>query len=370
MPRGKSSRQLEFDLDAFDRDRSEFINAVKCAMERVMDAAKMGPTELQLRELVMVCARLGTLRDLHRIAAVDWSVSEWSRELRAGRTLIYKCLAVAKAAGILEGHIGQLSLCRHGVRLWLVGDLPTVEMRGQIDAAKDRQSSKRGRSRPGRPPDGQDDQSATRTDQSVSRTDQSVSRIRTSLSNNSSTGPDPDPEGRPPDGLPSGGRHSDKAPGPVPDAEAGTVIWESLPDYVLEQPEIAEAIDRDVDPLPPGELIRGVFTQLSVPDLGSSKAMTLWFRRQLSAPDPVIQGSTEGHLLLVIACGLYAQRLPEHAVRKSRVGVFVSTVCRREFRRVLKFLPAARSELDLLLEKVPHALRARDGVPCAVGGQR
>ncbi|WP_149496224.1 hypothetical protein [Roseiconus lacunae] len=342
---------MEFDLDRFDRDRTEFITGVRCATERLMDTVKMGPSELQLRELVMVCARLGSSRDLQKLAPVDWSTADWSRELRAGRTLIHKCMAVAKAAGFLEGKLGELTLNRFAVRLWLNGELPTVEMRAEIDRAKESQASKSSRMTRNCPPRGQEEKSATRTNQSASRTPQSASRIRTYISNNSNNSvPVPDASTSPPGGLT--GSPSDGAPDPTTNAETGPVILESLPDYVIQQPEIADAVDQPVDRLDAGDLIRGVFTQLRPADLADCKAMTLWFRRQLAAPEPIIAIPTEAHLLIVIACGLYAARMPDHSVRRSRVGVFVSTICRQDFRRVLKYLPTARKNLDDLVAAV------------------
>ncbi|MEM0927610.1 MAG: hypothetical protein AAGJ83_16305, partial [Planctomycetota bacterium] len=297
------------------------------------------------------------------LQSVDFSVEEWSSELRAGRTLICKCVAVAKASGILEGKIGQLTLNRDAARLWLTGELPTVQTLEAIAAAKGSQESKRRRNR-GSPAPGQ---SGSRTDSSGSRTEKSGSRIRTSLSKDSyNSVPDRN----------AGAREAPPPPRPSPDrdrfteprrenhanpgrAETGPCIWKELPEYMFDQPEIGDALEQPVDPLPAGDLIRGVFTQLCESDLESTKAMTLWFRRQMSAPEPAIGGATEAHLLIVIACGIYASKLPDHAIRSSRVGLFVSTIVRRELRRCLKYLPEARRSLDRLMRQVPdgHATR-------------
>lgn len=120
-----------------------------------------------------------------------------------------------------------------------------------------------------------------------------------------------------------------------------------------EVPELAEAADRRVAPLPAGQLVYGVFSREAwTPRMLERRGLVVeWFRRQLSAPSPVA-GATEVDLLLVLATAIRVASLPDREVKKSRIGMLVCTIIRREWQPVLPHVPAARRVLDELLARV------------------
>lgn len=342
MPR---HQQQTFDLDSFDRNRSEYLSALYLVIERIQDAAQMGMSELQLGVMIKTVGNLCTshVRSLDQcdLRPVDWTEHDWQRELRCKRTVLFKCLAVAKTAGVIDGSIGQLVLRTAGVRTWLSGELPDASMRSRIDAAKQRSgpSSSRGEQFARRT------EFARRTDQFATRTDEFASRTDTYISNNTHTDPDPDPARESPSNGLANRSGSESGAGSAP-----VFLDEELPECMLGQPEIDESLHRSVDPLPPtDEHLRGAFVPLSDRDLGDTKAMVLWFRRQLAAPDPVITGSTEAHLLIAIAIGLHAAAMRPEEIQRSRVAVFVAVLRRRAFFRIRRQLPKAREQLDQLI---------------------
>jgi hypothetical protein len=111
-------------------------------------------------------------------------------------------------------------------------------------------------------------------------------------------------------------------------------------------PELREAAERFLEPLPPRKLIYGVFAPLRAEHLSDTRTMVNWFRRQLGSPDPVC-GPSEFELLLILAAAEYTQRTSRAEVR-NRVALFCSIVARREWRRALPYIPIARERLEEL----------------------
>jgi hypothetical protein len=133
-----------------------------------------------------------------------------------------------------------------------------------------------------------------------------------------------------------------------------------MPDWLDEVPEVQEARLRRIAPLPPAGLVYGAFESLREEHL-STGSLVPWFRRQLGCQRPVTTDS-EGELLLVLAAGLAAAAVPREEVSKSRCGIFVATVKRALWPKVLKHVPAARKLLDTVLAEYPEALTAADGL--------
>ncbi len=142
------------------------------------------------------------------------------------------------------------------------------------------------------------------------------------------------------------------SPVPVPGrATAKPGDREKLPEALAIVPELAEASRRPVTGRPVGKLVYGVFAVLQERHLGQAATLVAWYRMQLSLPDPVLTGAVEAEAILVTAAGLYALRLPARDVRKSRVGVFVHTVTRRDWRRVLRYVPEAAEAVREVLRE-------------------
>lgn len=119
-----------------------------------------------------------------------------------------------------------------------------------------------------------------------------------------------------------------------------------MPRELIEQvPELREAAATVCEPLPVGALARGPWAVLTEKHLSVTGTMLDWYRRQLSLPDPVLPGGNEAELLLILASGLRAARLPAAEVRQSRVGVFVGIVSKRAWRRVLRYVTEASQRL-------------------------
>lgn len=132
-----------------------------------------------------------------------------------------------------------------------------------------------------------------------------------------------------------------------------------------EVPELAEAADRPVAPLPAGRLVYGVFgREVWTPKMLARRGLVVeWFRRQLSAPSPVA-GATEADLLLVLATAIRVASLPDREIKKSRIGMVVCTLIRREWQPVLPHVPEARRVLDELLARAgPELLHGETWEP-------
>ncbi len=357
------TRQLDLinQVAAIEQNRDKLITYVMQVSHEIAAVAN-NKLSLQLQEMIRAVARLSTSRSYpDGLDPVEWSVDEWAKQLWCGRSSCYKVLKMAHEAGAIRGQFGQLVIDVEGLVRWVAGEEPTALTKQMIEQAYLGNRSKGKRRRTVRRTDesvrGEDSSLyAPHTEPSAGRTDSYAPRIPSYISNSLTTDSVPVPERvRPADERSHGssGAEADTVSG----AGKGPVfLGDGLPDYLLAQPEIPESLTRSVDPLPAGELIRGAFAALTNEHLGSSKAMVLWFRRQLSAPEPVVTGSTEAHLITVMAVATYAAKMPDREVRRSRVGVFVHTLRRRELRRVLKYLPQARTELDRMISEAGDRL--------------
>ena len=141
-----------------------------------------------------------------------------------------------------------------------------------------------------------------------------------------------------------------------PPGKAG-VSRKSLPGPELrkalfaEIPELAEAQDRRLLPLPAGDLVYGIFGEkvLSLELLKNARFTVDWHCKQLSAPRP-IAGDTEADLLLTMAARERALRTRDRDVKSSRVGMFVSVLRYGNYRLVLPWLPDAAETLAKFAE--------------------
>lgn len=110
-------------------------------------------------------------------------------------------------------------------------------------------------------------------------------------------------------------------------------------------PILAAARERRVAPLPPGDLLYGVFAAIEERHIREPLGFVTWHRMQLGTPEPVM-GDTEADLLLTLAAALYAASLRREEIRKNRVAIFVNAISHHAFLRCLPFVPKARSLLD------------------------
>jgi hypothetical protein len=114
---------------------------------------------------------------------------------------------------------------------------------------------------------------------------------------------------------------------------------------IASMPVLAEAASIAVDPMPASQKISaGAFAALKEKHLSDTRLLSEWFQRQLSLPDPVC-GHTRADLLLVIAAGLHAMKVPEADVKKTRVAIFVNVVHRGRWRQVTKYVSEANDRL-------------------------
>jgi hypothetical protein len=144
------------------------------------------------------------------------------------------------------------------------------------------------------------------------------------------------------------------------DNRAEPRMAQRVPDWLDEVPELREARPRRIAPLPPAGLVYGAFDTVRETHLADG-SLVPWFRRQLGCQRPVTT-DCEAELILVLAAGLAAAALPQAEVTKSRCGIFVATVNRALWPKVLKHVPAARTLLDGVLAQWPEALTAADGL--------
>ena len=131
-------------------------------------------------------------------------------------------------------------------------------------------------------------------------------------------------------------------------------------------PEIAANLQRRVQPLPAGDLIHGAFTPLKPKTFERPEpsvmagSLAIWFRRQLSAPQPIC-GDSVAELIVIIASGLYASSLPAVEVKKNRAAVFVTTLSRELWFRITRFVGPADDALQQTLAHFPELLDCADG---------
>lgn len=137
----------------------------------------------------------------------------------------------------------------------------------------------------------------------------------------------------------------DPVPEPVP-ARASDL--RKLPEELAIVPELHEAACRTVCPRPVGKLAYGAFASIEERHLKQPGALVAWYAHQLSLPEPVLDGANFAEAILVVAAGMFAARLPAAEVRRSRVGIFVHTVTRRDWRRVLRYVPPAAEAVNAL----------------------
>jgi hypothetical protein len=158
-------------------------------------------------------------------------------------------------------------------------------------------------------------------------------------------------------GLPTRAPASDPPLSPLLNSGAGAGDRAVADKWILEIPELAAAVGRQVHPLPPKSLAYGVFTPIQVEYLGKPLIMLEWHRRQLATARPVC-GATEAHVLLSLAAAIYSRDMPHEQVRKNRVALFVRTVRNIERQRydVFAHVPKARASLDMMLETFGDAL--------------
>jgi hypothetical protein len=140
-----------------------------------------------------------------------------------------------------------------------------------------------------------------------------------------------------------------KAPSPVPDPDPERGALWKLPVELSVIPELAEACEVPVDPLPPGKLVYGVWSPLVEKHLRAPASMLVWYRRQLSVPDPWFRAANLAEGILIAAAGIYASRASPHEIRKTRVALFVHTATyaakNGDWRRVLRYVPAAAAAI-------------------------
>ena len=119
---------------------------------------------------------------------------------------------------------------------------------------------------------------------------------------------------------------------------------------VAQSPILLAARGRRIAPSPAGGLAHGVFAPLTGKLIAKPVRFVGWHRQQLSTAVPVM-GDTEADLLLTLAAALYAGSMRDGEVEKNRVAVFVHTIARRKFWRVLPHVPAARTLLNDAVER-------------------
>lgn len=112
-------------------------------------------------------------------------------------------------------------------------------------------------------------------------------------------------------------------------------------------PTLREAGERALIPCAPTKLTgfgEAVFAGLQVVDL-ERPVMIQWHCEQLSLQRP-FAGPTEAHLLLTLACGLFAARVDSQHVRRTRVAFWVHHVTYAKYRESLRYLDEVRERLD------------------------
>lgn len=124
---------------------------------------------------------------------------------------------------------------------------------------------------------------------------------------------------------------------------------------VWEVPELEAAREQRIAPLPPEALARDAFRPLKTEHLRDVVTLVRWFRRQLSLQRP-LTGESKAELLLVLSTGITTAEVPANQVAKSRMGIFVTTIARGLWGKVLWNVPQADAELAKLLAAYPECL--------------
>lgn len=147
-------------------------------------------------------------------------------------------------------------------------------------------------------------------------------------------------------------RSPDRSVGAEPDRiEKAAEKERNRADMISSIPSLTESALIAVDPLPAKSLAEGAFAKLQDEHLSNARSLTEWFKRQLSLPDPVC-GHTRADLLLILAAGLHAAKMPSGKVKKTRCAVFVNVVTRGRWRQVTRHLREA--EINLLEFEKTH----------------
>lgn len=129
-------------------------------------------------------------------------------------------------------------------------------------------------------------------------------------------------------------------------------------DWMDAIPSLNRRRHRKVAPKPVGALELGIWAPLREQHLTSAAVLTDWHARQLSALWPAC-GDTEADRLLVLAAGLHAASMPDRQVRRNRVAIFIDTIRRGQWARVLRYLPAAAAALQETEAKHAESERER-----------
>lgn len=144
----------------------------------------------------------------------------------------------------------------------------------------------------------------------------------------------------------------------IPDRSVG-----SDPIRGVQKEEVRQAVIRSlkvlqdsssiaISPLPAKSLSGGAFAAIKEQHLDDTRSLSEWFARQLSLPDPVCPG-TRADLLLVLAAGIHATKLPSADVKKRRCAIFVDLVSKGRWRKVTPYVDLANQNL-LALEGGRH----------------
>lgn len=112
-------------------------------------------------------------------------------------------------------------------------------------------------------------------------------------------------------------------------------------------PILRDAAKVAVEPLEPLGLARGAFAAVKQKHLSDARLLSEWYRRQLSLPDPVCENS-RADLLLVIATGIYAAKVPDAEVKKTRAAIFVDVINKGRWRKVTPYVDEACSKLAVV----------------------
>ena len=158
----------------------------------------------------------------------------------------------------------------------------------------------------------------------------------------------------------------EKNSGPVPEPVPGRP---RSPERKIEEPALlAEARQREITPMPVGQLADGIFLPLTKSRLADPLKCTEWTRRQLSHEWAAV-GATEADLLLVLAVARHATDPPPGRSIHSPVGWFTFAVRKHDPSLVRRELRMARETLDRLLDEWGDALlRGEWPVPTKTAG--
>lgn len=129
-------------------------------------------------------------------------------------------------------------------------------------------------------------------------------------------------------------------------------------DAIASNNTLKAASEVAVDSLDALKLEGGAFSVLKTSHLANTQVLFEWFQRQLSLADPVCN-NTRADLLFVIAAGIWAAKIPESQVRKSRVAAFVNVVHRGRWRKVARYFNEAIKKLT----DFEHKQEASDETP-------